>query len=401
MNQQEIIEHAEEHLFHVYNRFPVVFERGEGMYLYDVDQKGYLDFAAGIGVSAFGYGDEEYQKCLMEQIQKVLHLSNLYYFDNLGKTAEDVCRVSGMDKVFFTNSGAEAIEGALKTAKKYGYKRDGHAGHEIIAMNNAFHGRTVGALSVTGTEHYRTPFLPLMDGVKFADFNDLGSVEEKISDKTIAILLEPIQGEGGLTPATEEFLRGVKDLCDKHQLLLIFDEIQCGMGRSGHMFVWQHYGIRPDILAMAKALGGGVPVGAFAVTNEVAAHSLEPGDHGTTYGGNPLALSGVRASIHMMEERHIPEHVSELAPYFEKTLDGFVSDFPFVKGRRGMGFMQGLQFDSSVPVGQIVAKALDYGLIILSAGGNVLRFLPPLVAEKRDFDAMHEILRDVLDFWNW
>ena len=396
MDDRKFIEESEKHLLHVYNRFPVVFDHGEGMYLYDVCGKAYLDFAAGIGVSAFGYGDGEYEEALCTQVKKLMHVSNLYYHTGLSEAAEAVCRVSGMDKVFFTNSGAEAIEGALKTAKKYGYVRDGHAGHEIIAMNHSFHGRTVGALSVTGNEHYREPFAPLMGGVRFADFNDLSSVESQINDKTIAIILEPVQGEGGITPATEEFLSGIEILCEENGLLLIFDEIQCGMGRTGNMFVWQEYNIRPDILTTAKALGGGVPVGAFAITDKVARASMVPGDHGTTYGGNPFVLAGVKASIDIMEKRHIPEHVRELAPYLEQTLDGFVRDFEFVEGRRGMGFMQGLILSEKIPVGDVVSRALDYGLIVLSAGGNVLRLLPPLIAEKRDIDAMREILEDVL-----
>ena len=397
MKQEEIIKQAEQHLFHVYNRFPVVFDHGEGMYLYDTDGKAYLDFAAGIGVSAFGYGDVEYEEALFAQIKKLLHVSNLYYFDGLDEAAQAVCEVSGMDKVFFTNSGAEAIEGALKTAKKYGYLRDGKDGHEIIAMNSSFHGRTVGALSVTGTTHYREPFYPLMGGVQFATFNDLSSVEALLNEKTIAVLVEPIQGEGGVSPATEDFIKGLRTLCDKNNLLLIFDEIQCGMGRTGDLFAWQGYGVKPDILTTAKALGGGVPVGAFAVSNEVAAHSLVPGDHGTTYGGNPFVLAAVRTSIRLMRERKLPAHVKELTPYLEQKLDELAEAFPFVERRRGKGFMQGLVLDEGVSAGKVVAKALEYGLIILSAGGNVLRFLPPLVAKKQDIDAMQEILRDVLE----
>ena len=397
MNQQELMDEADQYLFHVYNRFPVVFDHGEGMYLYDVSGKAYLDFAAGIGVSAFGYGDAEYEEALKAQVDKLLHVSNLYYHTELADAAKAVCEVTEMDKVFFTNSGAEAIEGALKTAKKFGYLRDGHSGHEIIAMEHSFHGRTVGALSVTGTEHYREPFYPLMDGVKYAAFNDIESVKRQISGKTIAILVEPVQGEGGITPATEEFLSGLQILSEEYGLLLIFDEIQCGMGRTGEMFAWQEFGIRPDILTTAKALGGGVPVGAFAVTDRVAAGSLVPGDHGTTYGGNPLVLAAVSTSIRLMKERQIPEHVKELAPYLEQVLNGFAAKFDFVEGRRGKGFMQGLILSEDVPVGQVVSKALEYGLILLSAGGNVLRFLPPLIAQKRDIDAMHEILEDVLD----
>ena len=390
----DLINSAEENLFHVYNRFPVIFEKGDGVHLYDVEGKEYLDFASGIGVMAFGYNDEEYKDALKAQIDKLTHTSNLYYHRPMIAAGEKICRISGMDKVFFTNSGAEAIEGAIKTAKKYAYLRDGYAGHEIIAMEHSFHGRTVGSLSVTGTERYREPFLPLMDGVKFAKFNDLESVKAQVSDKTCAIIMETIQGEGGLYPAHKSFLEGVRQLCDEKDILLILDEIQCGMGRSGAMFAWQKYGVKPDIMTSAKALGAGVPVGAFLLTDRVAKASLVPGDHGTTYGGNPLVCAAVDKTIDMMESKGIPKHVEKLSVYFEQVLDSFVEAHDFIEERRGMGFMQGLAV--SVPVGDIVKKALDMGLVILSAGGNVIRFLPPLVIEKEDIDAMAKILHKVL-----
>lgn len=388
MNKQESMQKAEAAMLHVYNRFPVVFERGEGVHLYDTDGKEYLDFASGIGVMAFGYHDAEYNQALKDQIDCLTHTSNLYYHPPMIAAAEKVCRVSGMDRVFFTNSGAEAVEGALKTAKKYAYLRDGFAGHEIIAMEHSFHGRTVGALSVTGTDHYREPFLPLMDGVRFAQFNDLNSVKAQVTDRTCAIILETIQGEGGLYPARAEFLQGVRTLCDEQDILLILDEIQCGMGRSGAMFAWQNYGVKPDIMTCAKALGAGVPVGAFVMTEHVAEHSLAPGDHGTTYGGNPLVCAAVAKTIDMMESRRITDHVASLTPYLEQVLDRFVQQYEFVRGRRGMGLMQGLELDASVAVGTVVSNALTQGLVILSAGGNVLRFLPPLVITQEDIDDM-------------
>jgi acetylornithine/N-succinyldiaminopimelate aminotransferase len=297
-------------MFHVYNRFPVVFDHGEGVYLYDTDGKKYLDFGSGIGVMALGYGNKAYQDALKEQVDKLTHTSNLYYHLPMIEAAEKMTKISGMDKIFFTNSGAEAIEGAIKVAKKYAFKRDGHAGHGIIAMQHSFHGRTVGALSATGTDHYREPFYPLMGGVKFANFNDLKSVEDAMDEKTCAILMEPIQGEGGIYPADASFIEGVRKLCDQHDILLIFDEIQCGMGRSGRLFAYQKYGVKPDILTSAKALGCGVPVGAFLVTNRVAENSLEPGDHGTTYGGNPLVCAAVSKVCDLMEEMKLPEHVA-------------------------------------------------------------------------------------------
>ena len=332
MTKQDYMDEAEQVLFHVYNRFPVVFDHGEGVYLYDTDGKDYLDFASGIGVMAFGYGNRDYNDALTKQIGKILHTSNLYYHPPLVEAGKKLTRVSQMDKAFFTNSGAEAIEGAIKVAKKYAYLRDGHAGHEVIAMEHSFHGRTVGALSVTGTDHYREPFYPLMDGVKFATFNDLDSVKQQVTTATCAILLEPLQGEGGIYPATKEFLEGLRQLCDEKDILLIFDEIQCGMGRTGAMYTWQHYGVKPDIMTTAKALGGGVPVGAFLVTNRVAEASLVPGDHGTTYGGNPFVCAAVSKSIDLMEELQLPEHVQQVTPYFEEALAQLTKEYEFILG---------------------------------------------------------------------
>ncbi len=393
MNKQEYINHAEEHLFHVYNRFPVVFDHGKGVHLYDTDGREYLDFASGIGVMAFGYGDAEYEEAVKNQVSKLCHTSNLYYHVPMIEAAEKITKLAGMDKIFFTNSGAEAIEGAIKTAKKYAYVRDGFAGHEIIAMEHSFHGRTVGSLSVTGTEHYREPFLPLMEGVRFASFNDLNSVKAQITEKTCAIIMETVQGEGGLYPATEAFIKGVRALCDEHDILLILDEIQCGMGRTGKIFACQHYDVKPDIMTSAKALGAGVPVGAFMVTEKVAAASLVPGDHGTTYGGNPLVCAAVSKTADMMVERNICQHVEEMTPYFLETLQYFVDKYDFVTGIRGMGFMEGLVL--TIPVGEVVKRALEKGLVVLSAGADVLRMLPPLVISKEDMDEMKKKLDEV------
>lgn len=394
MTKEAYMTEAEEHLFHVYNRFPVVFDHGEGMYLYDTDGKKYLDFGSGIGVMAFGYGNKEYNDALKSQVDKLLHTSNLYYHKPLIDAAKALTRVSKLDCVFFTNSGAEAVEGAIKTAKKYAYLRDGFAGHEVIAMEHSFHGRTVGALSVTGTDHYREPFYPLMDGVKFAKYNDLKSVENLVNEKTCAVIMESVQGEGGIYPATKEFMEGVYKLCREKDIVFILDEIQCGMGRTGMMFAYEHYDVKPDILTCAKALGAGVPVGAFVVREEIADASLTPGDHGTTYGGNPLVCSAVAKSISMMEEMELPKHVEETASYLEEKLDELTKKYDFVLGHRGMGFMQGLIL--SVPVSEVVKKCLQNGLIVLSAGSDVLRMLPPLVASTDDIDEAMKILDDVL-----
>ncbi len=396
MKTNNYIEKSENAILHTYNRYQVVLEKGEGVYLYDVDGKKYLDFAAGIAVNCLGYGHPAYTKALQAQMEKLTHISNLYYNVPMMEAGEKVQKASGMEKVFFTNSGAEAIEGALKAAKKYAFCRDGHAGHSVIAMNHSFHGRTVGALSVTGNAHYREPFEPLMGGVKFADFNDLDSVKAQLDPSVCAIIAETIQGEGGIYPATPEFLEGLRQLCDEHDILLILDEIQCGMGRTGDYFAWQGYGVKPDIMTCAKALGGGVPVGAFALGEKAAAHSLEPGDHGTTYGGNPLACAAVRAVLDIYEQEKIVEHVRELTPYLEKRLDDLIQEYPCVKTRRGKGFMQGLVIDGR-PVGEVVNRALANGLLVISAGTDVLRLVPPLIIEKPHIDEMIEKLKDSLN----
>ena len=394
MKEQQI-NLAEESLLHVYNRFPLVLDHGDGMYLYDTDGKKYLDFAAGIAVMAFGYNNQEYNDALKAQIDKLLHTSNLYYSVPTATAAQALKQVSGMDRIFFTNSGAEAIEGALKATKKYAYTRDGHGGHEIIAMNHSFHGRTIGALSVNGNAHYREPFEPLMPGVRYADFNDLESVKAQITDKTCAIIFETIQGEGGIYPATEEFMEGVRALCDEHDILLILDEIQFGMGRSGHMFAWQGYGVKPDIMTSAKALGCGVPVGAFLMTEKVAEKSLMPGDHGTTYGGNPFVGAAVTKVLEMMEREQIPEHVQKIGAYLSQKLDELVDKYDCLTAHRGVGLIQGVVCTKKV--GEVSARALEHGLIVITAGSDVLRFVPPLVIEECHVDEMIEKLSACLD----
>ena len=391
MKANEIMEKAENYVLHTYNRYPVVLAHGKGVRLYDVEGKEYLDFAAGIAVFALGYGNETYNQTLKDQIDRLIHTSNLYYNEPMADAAEKVVKASGMDKVFFTNSGTEAIEGALKAARKYAYLRDGHSDHEIIAMNHSFHGRSMGALSVTGNTHYQDPFRPLIGGIRFADFNDLESVKAQVTEKTCAIILETVQGEGGIYPADPEFLKGVRALCDEKDILLILDEIQCGMGRTGSMFAWQQYGVKPDIMTCAKALGCGVPVGAFVLNQKTAEHSLVPGDHGTTYGGNPLACAAVSAVFDIFEKEKIVDHVQQVSAYLEKRLDELVEKYEFLTVRRGKGLMQGLVV-SGRPVGEIVQQALKNGLLVITAGSDVLRMVPPLVITEADVDEMIEKL---------
>ena len=387
MSKQEYMDKAEQYLLHTYNRFPVVFERGQGVYLYDTDGKEYLDFAAGIAVFALGYNDPEYNQALTDQLGKIIHTSNLYYNIPAAEAAQKLVEKSGMSKVFFTNSGTEAIEGAIKVARKYAYLKDGSTDHEIIAMNHSFHGRSPGALSVTGNSHYQEPFKPLIGGVKFADFNDLDSVKAQVTEKTCAIILETVQGEGGIYPADPEFLKGVEKLCREKDILLILDEIQCGMGRTGELFAWQAYGVQPDVMTVAKALGCGVPVGAFVLNEKTAQNSLVPGDHGTTYGGNPLACAAVSKVFDLFEEKNILEHVRQIAPYLEKKLDELAEKHSCIAARRGKGLMQGLVI-TGFPVGQLVTKALEKGLVVISAGSDVLRLVPPLVIQEKHVDEM-------------
>lgn len=395
MNMQEYIGEAEKALLHTYNRYQVVLDRGNGVYLYDIEGKKYLDFVAGIAVFALGYHNEEYNDALKAQIDKLLHTSNYYYNVPAVNAAKKLKALSGMDRVFFTNSGAEAVEGALKAARKYAYLKDGKADHEIIAMNHSFHGRTFGALSVTGNPKYREAFGPMIGNIRFADLNDLESVKAQTTDKTCAIIMETVQGEGGMMPATEEFLKGVRQLCDERDILLILDEIQCGMGRTGYPYAWQRFGVKPDIMTTAKALGCGVPVGAFLMTEKVGAASLTAGDHGTTYGGNPFVCAAVEKVLDLFEENHIIEHVREVTPYLEQCLDGLKDRHSCILERRGAGLMQGLVFDR--PVGDIINRALEEGLILINAGANIIRFVPPLIISRKHIDEMMDILEDCIE----
>ena len=391
---KQYIEEAESALLHTYNRYQVVLDKGDGVYLYDIEGKKYLDFCAGIAVFALGYHNTKYNDALKAQIDKVIHTSNYYYNVPAIEAAKKIKKVSGMDRVFFTNSGAEAVEGAIKAARKYAYLKDGTTDHEIIAMEHSFHGRTMGALSVTGNPKYREAFEPMIGNIRFAKMNDFESVLANVTDKTCAILFETVQGEGGIYPATEEFLKKVRALCDERDILLILDEIQCGMGRTGTMYAWQRYGVKPDIMTSAKALGCGVPVGAFMMTEKVGQNSLTSGDHGTTYGGNPLAAAAINVVLDLFEENHIIENVNQVGAYLTEKLDELVQEYDFITERRGIGLMQGLVFEK--PVGEIITKALDKGLILINAGTNIIRFVPPLVITRENVDEMMEILESCL-----
>ncbi len=387
---EDYIGRAEAALLHTYHRYPVVLERGEGVYLYDVEGKKYLDFGSGIGVFALGYGNLAWRQTLHDQIDRLTHTSNYFYSAPAVEAAELLLEASGMDRVFFTNSGSEAVEGAIKTARKYAYLKDGEKDHEMISMGSSFHGRTMGALSVTGNSAYREPFEPGIGLIRFAALNDFASVMSCVNEKTCAILLETVQGEGGVHPASEDFLRKIRALCDERGLLLILDEIQCGMGRTGELFAWQRFGIKPDIMTCAKALGCGVPVGAFLTTEAVAENSLKPGDHGSTYGGNPLACAAVAAVLREYGRQNVLQNVQTVGVYLEQELDRLAAAGGIVRERRGRGLMQGLEL--SVPASDVISRAMEKGLILFSAGKNVIRFLPPLVIGKQHVDEMMEIL---------
>ncbi len=395
MTMKEYIDEAEKDLLHTYNRFQIVLDKGEGVHLYDIEGKEYLDFVAGISVFALGYGNKEYNDVLKGQIDKIIHTSNYYYNVPAIEAAKALKKYSGMDRVFFTNSGAEAIEGAIKTARKYGFNKDGRTDHEIIAMNHSFHGRTMGALSVTGNPHYRDAFEPGIGNIRFADYNDLESVKRLVNDKTVAILLETVQGEGGLTPATDEFILGIRKICDDNDILMICDEIQCGMGRTGYPFAFMKYGIKPDVITVAKALGCGVPIGAFCMTEKVGQSSLVAGDHGTTYGGNPLCCAAAAKVLEIMERDDIPGKAAKAGEYLWKKLDEVAAAYPGIKEHRGRGLMQGLVFDK--PVNPIINTALSKGLILINAGSDIIRFVPSLIITEEDIDKMTEILKAAIE----
>lgn len=394
MNTKQIIEEAESNLIHTYNRYQIVLDKGDGVRLYDTDGKEYLDFGSGIAVFALGYNNKEYNDALKAQIDKLIHTSNYFYNEPAAKAAKALTSASGMDRVFFTNSGTEAVEGAIKLAKKYAYLKDGSTDHEIIAMEHSFHGRSMGALAVTGNKHYQEAFGPMIPGIRFAQFNNLDSVKELVNDKTCAIIFETIQGEGGVYPAKKEFIEGVRKLCDEKGILLILDEIQCGMGRSGSMFAFQQYGVKPDIVTSAKALGCGVPIGAFMATEQVA-KALVPGDHGTTYGGNPLACAAAVEVFRLFDKLNVTDNVKNVGKYLDTQLKSLVEKYDVVKAQRGMGLIQGIEL--TVNPKDVIAKCLDNGLILFSAGTNVIRFVPPLVITRDDVDQMMVRLKKALD----
>lgn len=388
-----IIQESNQQFVSVYNRYPIILDHGEGMYLFDVDGKRYLDFGSGIGVCGLGYHDPNYTHMLQSQIEKLVHTSNLFYNVPAVEAAKRFNQASHMEQVFFTNSGTEAIEGAIKIARKYHFLNHQNHNGEIIAMKKSFHGRSMGALSITGKESYQRPFEPLLSHIKFAEFNNLESVKQLITDNTCAICLETVQGEGGIYPASESFLKGIRQICDEHEILMISDEIQCGMGRSGEMFAYLVYDIIPDIVVSAKALGCGVPVGAIG-TRGLATGVLGAGDHGTTYGSNPLATAAVVSVFQLFDQYHILSNVREMAAYLDARLSKLLEETSLINEIRGLGLMKGIEL--TVPAAPYIKALQESGIIVIPSGTHVIRLLPPLILQKEHIDTLIYTLMNLL-----
>ena len=379
---------ANKALMKAYGRFDVTFDHGKGVYLYDVNGKKYLDFYSGIGVNSFGYDYQPYTDALAKQVHRLMHISNYFNSVEAIEAAEAVIKATKLDQVFFTNSGTEATEGALKLARKYYYEKHGKADSEIISLKHSFHGRSTGSVTLTGTPAYQTAFGPLIEGVKYGEINDLESVKKLITPRTAAIILEPVQGEGGIHVCSQEFMQGIRNLCDEHDIVMILDEVQCGMGRTGTIMTYFQYGIMPDVVCLAKGMG------AF-VANEKVGSALKPGDHGSTYGGNPMAGCACTTVFKIIEEKKMLDHVQDISEYLIAKLDELVEKYDCIKERRGLGLMIGLEFVH--PIKPYIQKALDKGLILITAGSNVIRMLPPFIIEEKDVDEMIKIFTEVIE----
>lgn len=377
-----------------YGRFPLTLVKGEGLYAYDDKGKKYLDCGSGIAVNCLGHCHPAVTKAIQRQAETLCHCSNLYWSEPQLVVADYLTQYSGLDRVFFCNSGAEANEGAIKLARKYFYDRGQADRYEIITMKKSFHGRTLATLTATGQDKVKTGFAPLPDGFVYADFNDFDSVKNAVTPHTAAVMLEPVQGEGGIYPMEPEFIQAVSALCRSNDLLLIFDEVQCGMGRTGTMFCYESYGITPDIVTTAKALGGGLPFGAF-IANENVAASFGPGSHGSTFGGNPVAAAASAAVLGTIENENMLEHIRSISKYFFAGLEALKEEFPAViTAVRGKGLLIGMEV--SCTAAPVVNACLEQGLILLNAGPDVVRFLPPYIITEKDVDFVIEKLKIVL-----
>ncbi len=405
MNKEEVIQGEKQYLVHTYNRPPVVFERGEGVYLYDTEGNKYLDFMAGIAVNALGHGDGEWIEAVAAQAGQLTHISNLYHTEAHVQLARRLVENSFADRVFFCNSGSEANETAIKFARKWAGRngegreeksegrgaRGERAKTKLVSFSHAFHGRTLGSLSLTHKQKYREPFEPLLPGVVFAEFNDLASAQAVMSDEVCAVIVEPVQGEGGIHPATPEFLQGLRQLCDTHQAVLIFDEVQCGLGRTGHLWAHEAFGAVPDIMTLAKPLAGGLPIGAVLVTEAVAS-AIEPGDHGSTFAGGPLVCTAAQVVFDRVSQPEFLQTVQENGAYLQHRLKTMESEQ--IMAVRGLGLMIGLELKTAAA--PLVAAARDKGLMLVAAGDNVIRFVPPLIITREQIDEGVGILEEVI-----
>ena len=391
---QDIKDKVNKYMIETYERFDFLAETAEGMYIYDENGTPYLDFYAGIAVNSAGNCNPKVVAAVKDQVEDIMHTFNYPYTIPQALLAEKVCETIGMDKIFYQNSGTEANEAMIKMARKYGIEKYGPNRYHIVTAKMGFHGRTFGAMSATGQpgNGCQVGFGPMTYGFSYAPYNDLQAFKDACTENTIAIMVEPVQGEGGVHPATMEFMQGLRALCDEHDILLVCDEIQCGMGRTGNMFCYQSYDILPDVVCVAKALGNGLPIGAFLCREECAA--LVPGDHGSTYGGNPLVCAAANAVMDQFEELNLTAHVKEVGAYLYEQLEQLTAEFDCIKDHRGIGLMQGIEL--TIPVGDVIKKAQKEGLIIISASGNVIRFVPPLVIEKKHVDEMIAKLKKCL-----
>jgi len=390
---EDIIQREKYFLLPTYNRYPVVLIRGKGVFLYDIDDRKYLDFVAGLGVNALGHAHSSIVKVIREQAARVIHLSNLYYNEYQGPLAEKLCLLSGMQKVFFSNSGTEAIEGSIKLARLAGHRAGGAAKSQLVALDGSYHGRTFGAMSLTGQDKYRKGFEPLLEGVRFVPQNDVAALQSAVNENTCAIVLEPIFVEGGVRECTTEFLTQCRALADQHKAALIFDEIQCGLGRTGTTFAFQAFGVTPDIVAIAKPIAAGLPLGAFLAKDEFAS-AIAPGQHGTTFGGGPLACRVALEYLAILEQAKLLENVNRVGAYLQQELKGLVEKYAAAQQARGRGFIQGLQLE--VPARPIVEQALGEGVLFNSTQDTVVRFLPPFLLQEKHVDKGIKVLKKLL-----
>lgn len=390
---EEVIQREKQFLLQTYNRYPLVLDRGKGVFLFDLDGKRYLDFVAGLGVNALGHAHPRIVKTIREQAARAIHLSNLYYNEYQGQLAEKLCALSGLQRAFFSNSGTEAIEGSIKLARLAGHRSGGAAKSQLIALEGSYHGRSFGSMSVTGQDKYRKGFEPLLEDVKFVPRNDVEALRAAVNDNTCAIVLEPIFGEGGIYECSVEFLQECRAVADRHHAALIFDEIQCGLGRTGTIFAFQTFGVTPDIIAIAKPIAAGIPLGAFLVKEDFAS-AISPGQHGTTFGGGPLACRVALEYLAIVEEENLLQHVTQVGGYLQQQLKALTDRYPVAREVRGRGLIQGLQLD--VPARPIVEQALAEGVLFNSTQDSVLRFLPPFLLQEKHVDKGMRVLKKLL-----